>query len=54
MIWFILIYIITIILLCITVYCDMDKGECLDHYFKNIDSLEFIIFFLFPGVNTIV
>lgn len=54
MIWFILIYIITIILLCITFYRDMDKGESLDHYFKNIKFLDFIIIFLLPGLNTII
>lgn len=52
MIWFILIYIITLILFCITIYCDMDKGENLDHYFRKLDSWELIIVFLIPIFNT--
>jgi Na+/H+ antiporter NhaD/arsenite permease-like protein len=32
----------------------MDKGESLDHYFKNIKFLDFIIVFLLPGLNTII
>lgn len=54
MIWFILIYIITLILFCITFYCDMDKGESLDHYFEKLNSWDFIIMFLIPIFNTAV
>jgi hypothetical protein len=32
MIWFILIYIITLILFGVFIYIDMDKGETLEHY----------------------
>lgn len=54
MIWFILIYVITLILYGITVYCDMDKGESLDHYFRKLDGWELIIIFLIPIFNTFV
>jgi hypothetical protein len=54
MIWFILIYVITIILHGIYVYIDMDKGENLEHYFKNIDGFLFIIIFLIPLFNTFI
>ena len=54
MIWFILIYIITLILDIVFIYFDMDKGETLEHYFKNIDTFLFIIVFLFPIFNTFI
>lgn len=54
MIWFILIYIVTLILFCITFYCDMDKGESLEHYFRSLDGLDLTLMFLFPIINTIV
>lgn len=54
MIWFILIYVMTLILFCITFYCDMDKGESLEHYFRGLDGIDFVFIFLFPIVNTIV
>ena len=54
MIWFILIYVITIILHGIYVYIDMDKGESLESYFKNIDGFLFIIIFLIPLFNTFI
>jgi hypothetical protein len=53
MIWFILSYVITLILLGIYVYIDMNKGESLEHYFRNVDFLLFIIVFLLPIFNTV-
>ena len=53
MIWFILIYVITLILLGVYVYIDMNKGESLEHYFRNVDFLLFIIVFLLPIFNTV-
>ena len=53
MIWFILIYVITIILLGIISYCDMDKGETLEQYFRGLDIFAFIILFLCPVFNTV-
>ena len=52
MIWFILIYIITLILYGVVIYIDMDKGETLDHYFKNIDLCAIIFCILLPFINT--
>ena len=54
MIWFILIYVITLILFCITIYCDMDKGESLEQYCRGLDGLDITLMFLFPIINTIV
>lgn len=53
MFWFILIYVITLILLGAYVYIDMNKGESLEHYFRNIDFLLFILVFLLPLFNTV-
>jgi hypothetical protein len=53
MIWFILIYVATLILFGIIFYFDMDKGESLEDYFNGIDRLDFILMFLFPIFNTI-
>lgn len=53
MIWFILIYVITLILLGVYVYIDINKGESLEHYFRNVDFLLFIIVFLLPVFNTV-
>ena len=33
----------------VIVYLDMDKGENLEHYFRNLESLGFIIIFLIPS-----
>lgn len=52
MIWFIVIYIVTIILEGVFFYFDMDKGETLEQYFENCDTFLFIIAFLFPVINT--
>ena len=54
MIWFILIYIITLILFGVFVYIDMDKRETLEHYCKNIDMPSTIFLILFPFVNTFI
>lgn len=54
MIWFILIYIITLILYGVVVYIDMDKGETLQHYCKDTDMLSTIFLILFPFVNTFI
>ena len=54
MIWFILIYITTIILHGICVYIDMDKGESLEHYFRNLENWDFIIIFIIPVFNTVI
>jgi hypothetical protein len=54
MIWLILIYIITLILIGVQIYIDMDKGETLDHYFKNIDLCAIIFCILLPFINTII
>ena len=51
---FILIYVITLILFGVTFYCDMDKGESLEHYFRSLDGLDLILIFLLPIFNTIV
>lgn len=53
MIWFILIYVATLILFGITFYFDMDKGESLEQYFRGLDGIDFIFLFLFPIFNTI-
>ena len=53
MILFILIYVVTLILLGVYVYIDMNKGESLEHYFRNVDFLLFIIVFLLPIFNTV-
>ena len=54
MIWFILIYIITLILFGVFIYIDMDKGESLEHYFGGLNGLDLTLMFLFPIFNTIV
>lgn len=54
MIWFILIYVITLILFCVLCYLDMDKGETLEHYFQGMDIILFIVAFLFPIFNTLL
>ena len=54
MIWFILIYVATLILFGIIFYFDMDKGESLEKYFRGLDGIDFVFMFLFPIVNTIV
>lgn len=52
MIWFILIYIITLILFGVVIYSDMDKGETLAHYFNGIDLFSIIFCILIPVINT--
>lgn len=55
MIWLIfLIYIITLILIGVQIYTDMDKGETLEHYFKDIDLCSIIFCILLPLINTII
>ena len=54
MIWFILIYVITLILDIVFIYFDMDKGETLEHYFQGMDTLFFIVIYLLPIFNTII
>ena len=53
MIWFILIYILTLILAGVYIYIDMYKGETLQHYFKYEDSRINIFFMLIPCINII-
>ena len=52
MIWFILIYVITLILFGVCIYIDMDKGETLAHYFNGIDLLSTVFCILVPVINT--
>jgi uncharacterized membrane protein len=54
MIWFILIYVITLILHIVFIYFDMDKGETLNHYFQGMDTMLFIVVFLIPVFNTVI
>lgn len=54
MIWLILVYIITLILFGVFIYIDMDKGETLDHYFRNVDLCSIIFCILIPIINTII
>lgn len=54
MIWFILIYVITLILFGIIFYIDMDKGETLAHYFNGIDLYSIIFCILIPVINTFI
>lgn len=52
MIWFILIYVSTIILYGLYIFVDMKKGETLKEYF-NFTDLEFALAsLLFPILNT--
>ena len=53
MIWFILIYVITLILSGVYIYIDMYKGETLQHYFKYEDSHIMIFCMLVPGINIV-
>lgn len=54
MIWFILIYIITLILFGVAIYIDMNKGETLQHYFRHAELDAIILFIFFPIINTVV
>jgi uncharacterized membrane protein len=54
MIWFILIYVITLILHIVFIYFDMDKGETLNHYFQGMDTMLFIAIFLIPVFNIVI
>lgn len=47
---FVLSYIIPIIVFCILLYCDMEKGESIEDYFDTIDNDMYIFFFL-PILN---
>ena len=47
---FVLSYIIPIIVFCILVYCDMEKGESIEEYLDTIDNDMYIFFFL-PILN---
>lgn len=52
MIWFVLIYIITLILYGVVIYIDMDKGETLQHYWQGTDLLSTVFCILVPVINT--
>lgn len=52
MIWLILIYIITLILFGVYFYVDLEKGETLDHYFKNVDHGAIFFCVAIPVINT--
>lgn len=54
MIWFILIYVITLILFGVVIYIDMDKGETLHHYSQGMDLPSTLFCILFPVVNTFI
>ena len=54
MIWFVLIYIITLILYGVVIYIDMDKGETLAHYFNGIDLFSTVFCVLIPVINTFI
>lgn len=53
MIWFILIYVITLILFGVAIYIDMNKGETLQHYFRHAEFDAIIMFIFFPIINTV-
>ena len=46
MIWFIIIYGITLILWGIFIYTDMYKGETLEHYLNNLGYFNFVVMIL--------
>lgn len=52
MVWFILIYVITLILFRVFIYIDMDKGETLQEYFCGIDLCSIIFCIFIPFINT--
>jgi hypothetical protein len=52
MIWFILIYIITLILYGVFVYIDIDKGETLQRYFQNTEIMMIVSMVFTPIINT--
>lgn len=52
MIWFILIYVITLILFGVYIYIDMNKGETLQHYFNGADLFSIVFCVLIPIINT--
>lgn len=52
MFWFILIYVITLILIGVCIYIDMDKGETLQHYWQGTDLLSTVFCILVPVINT--
>ena len=52
MIWFILIYVITLILFGVFIYIDMNKGETLQNYFNGIDLCSTIFCIFMPLINT--
>jgi hypothetical protein len=52
MIWFILIYIITLVLFGVFVYIDIDKGETLQRYFQNTEIMMIVSMVFTPIINT--
>lgn len=46
-------YIIPIIVFCILLYCDMEKGESIEDYFDKKNDDKYIFFFL-PILNIIL
>lgn len=50
---FVLSYIIPIIVFCILLYCDMEKGESIEEYFDKKSDDKYIFFFL-PILNIIL
>ena len=54
MIWFILIYVITLILFGVCIYIDMNKGETLQHYFNGIDLFSIVFCVVIPIINTFI
>lgn len=55
MIWFILIYVVTLILYLIYFYIDMKKGQTLKSYFNEFDDSYILIFCSsMPIINTII
>lgn len=52
MIWFILIYVITLILFGVGIYTEMEKGETLQHYFRYTELEAAVCLIFLPIVNT--